>query len=619
MARFFRSPKDLASWVAKLGASKAATVISNLPRVGDKAADIAETTKRIVEAGDDNAAGVLFDILKVAGVTEDEVAKTEDGVEQVRAADELLRGKVITADEHASMVKRAYVQRQVVNFDMPLRLCPKRMGKEIVSTYNCRHYCSDSFTLDDDPMRVYCAEMLWRRHVADKFSSDQQDRQTGELVGGYINERFYKFPDAGTPDNPDVPRDGGNPMMLKPGERTRAPRPHQWSVERRMQEAREKGSTKDVTLGKKASAGQGGWLDAMVAGETGLSKSAQQAGAQATCKMCGQAITFNGQSWDHVGGAMRHVAAPQDSDVQKCGDLPVVSAGAVTAQAAQSGGYVDFSIDAAGDLVMTPTSEGIEEAKARVQGDDTSDDAFLALIEDHLANGWRIVPPEEVGALTSALIITNDQDPDDVWSNIAFYQVRSELQDFAEGKPVTWERAPVEKSASADGMVVEAKRKKGKPVNPWAVCTKSVGRDDPDKYERCVLDVKEKHPVKESEEDVARKVILAAGRDNFVRLSVRKVAEATSGDEDVLKVFSMAVDLKNEGVPDEDAIIRIAEATGSPIEAVAGVQSMALRKLSAHVSDAYATVPEKAKPGPKARSNEEVQADAAELGLNDEA
>jgi hypothetical protein len=29
-------------------------------------------------------------------------------------------------------------------------------------------------------------------------------------------------------------------------------------------------------------------------------------------------------------------------------------------------------------------------------------------------------------------------------------------------------------------------------VNPWAVCTAQVGREDKDKYERCVLDVKKK-------------------------------------------------------------------------------------------------------------------------------
>ena len=32
--------------------------------------------------------------------------------------------------------------------------------------------------------------------------------------------------------------------------------------------------------------------------------------------------------------------------------------------------------------------------------------------------------------------------------------------------------------------------------NPWAVCTESVGRDDPKKYERCVMDVKKKQTSK---------------------------------------------------------------------------------------------------------------------------
>lgn len=38
-------------------------------------------------------------------------------------------------------------------------------------------------------------------------------------------------------------------------------------------------------------------------------------------------------------------------------------------------------------------------------------------------------------------------------------------------------------------------KKTGK-VNPWAVCTASVGRDDKDKYERCVTDVKKKQGIK---------------------------------------------------------------------------------------------------------------------------
>jgi len=44
-------------------------------------------------------------------------------------------------------------------------------------------------------------------------------------------------------------------------------------------------------------------------------------------------------------------------------------------------------------------------------------------------------------------------------------------------------------------LQAEAKKKKKKKKwnpNPWAVCTESVGRDNKEKYERCVMDVKEK-------------------------------------------------------------------------------------------------------------------------------
>ncbi len=38
--------------------------------------------------------------------------------------------------------------------------------------------------------------------------------------------------------------------------------------------------------------------------------------------------------------------------------------------------------------------------------------------------------------------------------------------------------------------------KKGKAVNPWAICTASVGREDKDKYESCIKKVKSKHKIK---------------------------------------------------------------------------------------------------------------------------
>ena len=44
--------------------------------------------------------------------------------------------------------------------------------------------------------------------------------------------------------------------------------------------------------------------------------------------------------------------------------------------------------------------------------------------------------------------------------------------------------------------LVEAK-KKGKKVNPWAVCHTTVDKDkNPEKYEKCVKDVKKEHPIK---------------------------------------------------------------------------------------------------------------------------
>jgi len=60
-----------------------------------------------------------------------------------------------------------------------------------------------------------------------------------------------------------------------------------------------------------------------------------------------------------------------------------------------------------------------------------------------------------------------------------------------------------------DKLILEAK-KKGKKVNPWAVCTASIGekigstersewtKSQKEKYERCVLDVKKKQNIKEN-------------------------------------------------------------------------------------------------------------------------
>ena len=48
---------------------------------------------------------------------------------------------------------------------------------------------------------------------------------------------------------------------------------------------------------------------------------------------------------------------------------------------------------------------------------------------------------------------------------------------------------------TAGWITIEAKKKKTK-NNPWAICTKSVGREDKAKYERCVMDVKKEKGIK---------------------------------------------------------------------------------------------------------------------------
>ena len=255
MAKFFNTPSDLLNWVKTQNqtAVEAADKIQMI--IGDRQheQDIAESTHRIFAGRHaEHAAEVIFGILSNYDITEATVKQASEKVGGIYAANELLKGKMITAEQHQKMVKEAQIMRQPGQYQMELRVCPKlpaSIGHRRISTYNCLHYCNAALTFDDEPNRVFCMESIWRNHIMDKFSRDIRDAKTGHLVGGYIGNRFYSFPDAGTPANPNVPRDGGNPMALKPGERTLQPRPHEWSIERRMQEQREKGSTKSITLG----------------------------------------------------------------------------------------------------------------------------------------------------------------------------------------------------------------------------------------------------------------------------------------------------------------------------------------------------------------------------------
>jgi len=221
---FFTSPEDLRGWV-KIQESPdlAATKIIELIGVGDEQ-DVVDTCRAIYNGGEsndvDNASKILFGVLAKHNLTE----MTKEGQ---------MKNKKMTRD--------AQIMRQPGEYDMPLRICPKlpfSVGKRLISTYNCRHYCLDSIVFDDDPLRVFCAEALWRRHVMDKFSREWKNKE-GKWVGGYINERFQVCQDH-----------SGNQMELANEERTRKPRPHQYSIERRLSEGRGE-ETYDLTASSK--------------------------------------------------------------------------------------------------------------------------------------------------------------------------------------------------------------------------------------------------------------------------------------------------------------------------------------------------------------------------------
>ncbi len=55
-----------------------------------------------------------------------------------------------------------------------------------------------------------------------------------------------------------------------------------------------------------------------------------------------------------------------------------------------------------------------------------SDDFFLELIEYHLCNGWRLVSPESIGAMTDAIILEDSNGA--FYTNIAWYQIHSPVK-----------------------------------------------------------------------------------------------------------------------------------------------------------------------------------------------
>jgi hypothetical protein len=114
------------------------------------------------------------------------------------------------------------------------------------------------------------------------------------------------------------------------------------------------------------------------------------------------------------------------------------------------GRYVELEEKGDGNLEIVLTDEGREEIDEFRKLPE--EEAMYTLLEDHMANSsWEWLAPEEVGALTSALILTHDAERDDdgklkrvgrvYWDSD--YQVQSTVEELAKSGRVTW--------AGADG------------------------------------------------------------------------------------------------------------------------------------------------------------------------
>jgi len=115
------------------------------------------------------------------------------------------------------------------------------------------------------------------------------------------------------------------------------------------------------------------------------------------------------------------------------------------------GEYVDIAVMSDGRLRFTLTEAGKVEIEDIIVRENIGDIAqFNALMEDHFCNGWEEVYPEEIGALTSATLISNvvvrDDNGDIIECDYIYYDplyaIRSTPERLHTTGIVFWDRHP---------------------------------------------------------------------------------------------------------------------------------------------------------------------------------
>lgn len=336
------------------------------------------------------------------------------------------------------------------------RMCPKI--RQPVSTYICRYHCLDGLPVDDH--QIICAEAIWRQAVMDKFSREYRDKD-GNWVGGYINKRFEVHYD-----------DGGHPALLKPGQRHAPIHEDAWSLEKRMQEMRR---TEGATRGYSETPGD----------PKGL---------------------YNFDQHDLAKGPKN----PQLSEKKKDPIARLAESDTQLEKTAQVDQPDDFLTHQHSDEMIPPDAPAAPREKAKTeyenaffaQGEEAAPyvdkiesfgaAAVLKELSGHYTQGTHQSfgnPPwgssdnkfsENIGSKKYVLS----------WNNHIPYVSLTVVDDgFGEDAPWATGKTAAKKEEKKE---IEKADKDWNP-NPWAVCHTTVDKKkDPEKFEKCVMDVKKK-------------------------------------------------------------------------------------------------------------------------------
>lgn len=112
--------------------------------------------------------------------------------------------------------------------------------------------------------------------------------------------------------------------------------------------------------------------------------------------------------------------------------------------------YTTFDISPSGNLIIALTDAGKQWLAENEADYENDEELFIALNEDQLCNGFHLVNPDDIKALTSSLLISDEFIDEETTSEqhqhitvwyYDYYAVYSYVQDLKEQGYVVWNRA----------------------------------------------------------------------------------------------------------------------------------------------------------------------------------